>query len=251
MSKLKKSNFPKMKAMLLAAGKGERMMPLTAKTPKPLLEAGGKPLLSYHIEKLKKAKILDIVINHSYLGQQIEDFYQDGRQLGVSIEWSREEIPLETAGGIINALPKLGESPFIIMNGDVWCDLEVEQIIDSVDLEKLEKGELLAHLVLVTNPEHNTTGDFSIESGRVKNEGEEMYTYAGISLLSPKLFDQARLASNEVIGLAPLLRKAALENRVSGQIYEGDWQDIGTPERLNALRKQLKPSDELSSLNED
>ena len=226
------------KAMILAAGRGERMMPLTASTPKPLLEVGEKPLLSFHIERLKQAGLTDLVINHSYLGDKIEDYYQCGNSHGVTISWSRESSPLETAGGIIKALPLLGDQPFWVINGDVWCDLNYQDLLVQTNIDTLFSGEILAHLILVPNPAHNPKGDFGLHDNLVVNKAEQMYTFSGISILSPKLFkDQL---AGKPLALAPILRKACDNDQVSGQIYDGDWQDIGTPQRLENLRQQYK-----------
>ncbi|MCW8876743.1 MAG: nucleotidyltransferase family protein [Kangiellaceae bacterium] len=221
--------------MILAAGKGERMMPLTAKTPKPMLEVAGKPLMEYHLEKFIAAGINQLVINHSHLGEQIEIYFSTGKKWGVEISWSREETPLETAGGIIKALPLLGDDPFIIINGDVWCDIDISTLTEGGALKKLKTGENLAHLVLVENPLQNPGGDFGLENHQIVNQSDKMFTYAGISIIHPKLFN-VQLADQK-LGLAPLLREAANKNQVSGEVYYGEWQDIGTPERLHELRK--------------
>ena len=224
-----------MKAMILAAGKGERMMPLTAKTPKPMLQVADKPLMEYHLEKFKAAGISQLVINHSHLGDQIEDYFGNGNQWGVEIAWSREESPLETAGGIIKALPLLGNEPFIIMNGDVWCDINVSTLIEGDALRKIQAGNNLAHLVLVKNPPQHPTGDFGLVNQQVVNQAEEMFTYAGISIIDPALFKSQ--LEDQKLGLGPIFREAADRNQVGGDLYLGEWRDIGTPERLQALRK--------------
>ncbi len=224
-----------MKAMILAAGRGERMMPLTATTPKPLLKVGQKPLLQYHIEALKNAGVEEIVINISHLGEQIEDYFGDGKALGVKIHWSREDMPLETAGGIKQALPLLGDSPFCLVNGDVWCDLAFEKLLTSPHIEPLAHGKALAHLVLVETPSFKTQGDFGLVNGKVVNQADKLWTYSGIALLSPNLLEATE--SGQVQALAPLLRQAAENDRVSGEIFLGDWRDIGTPERLEQLRQ--------------
>ena len=211
-----------MKAMILAAGLGKRMRPLTDTTPKPLLPVRGKPLIVYHIEALVNAGVRDIVINHAWLGEKIEQVLGDGSQYGASIVYSPEGEPLETAGGIINALPLLGDAPFIVVNGDVWTDYPIVNLLD-VDCDQ-------AHLVLVPNPEHNTAGDFALsDNGSVQSQGQETYTFSGVSVLSPGLFKglpQGKRALRE-----PLL-KAMAENAVSGELYKGQWCDVGTPERL-------------------
>ncbi len=226
------------KAMILAAGRGERMMPLTATTPKPLLEIDGKPLLTFHIEQLKRAGLAELVINHSYLGYQIEDYYQNGESLGVKIAWSRESYPLETAGGIIKALPLLGDKPFWVVNGDVWCDLNFQQLIDEDIVKLIFSEQNLAHLILVPNPSHNPLGDFGLDNGHVINQAKDRYTFSGISLLSPLLFKNQ--PADTALALAPLIREACEKKQVTGQVYNGDWQDIGTPQRLENLRQQYK-----------
>ncbi len=225
------------KAMILAAGRGKRMMPLTASIPKPLLKLNDKPLLEYTIENLQRSGIKDLVINHSYLGEQIEAYFQTGSQLGVKIAWSREKLPLETAGGIIKALPILGNSPFIIVNGDTWCNINFNQLIKKANIPSLIAGDTLAHLVLVANPAHNPNGDFGLNNGLVNNSSPKKLTYAGISVLSPQLLEN--MPKDEVIGLAPLLKQAADKKQVSGHQFNGIWQDIGTPQRLKSLRQQM------------
>lgn len=212
-----------MKAMLLAAGKGERMRPLTLHTPKPLLRVAGKPLLQWHIEALAAAGIHELVINHAWLGEQLEAHFGTGEELGVRISWSAEGQPLETAGGILKALPLLGDAPFLLVNGDVWTDIDFATLT-------LAKGQL-AQLVLVDNPPHKDAGDFCLHGGRVGNPlpGQSALTYSGIAVLDPRLF--AGLAPGPA-PLAPLLRAAAGRGLVGGQRHAGRWMDIGTPERL-------------------
>lgn len=214
-----------MKAMILAAGKGERMRPLTLSTPKPLLPVAGKPLIQWHIEALRRAGINDLVINHAWLGEQLERAFGDGSALGVHIRWSAEEQPLETAGGILHALPLLGSEPFLLVNGDIWCDFDFAGL-------QLPAGKL-AHLVLVPNPPFKQGGDFLLEGTVVSNpaEGERgrAQTFSGISVLSPVLFDGL---SGGPRPLAPLLRAAADRGLVSGELHGGQWIDVGTPERL-------------------
>ncbi|MCG6984157.1 MAG: nucleotidyltransferase family protein [Thiocapsa sp.] len=217
-----------MKAMILAAGRGNRMRPLTDRIPKPLLEAGGKPLIQYHIERLAAAGIRDLVINHAHLGEQIEAALGDGRTLGVRIRYSPERPALETGGGIFRALPLLGPDPFLVINGDVWTDLDPSGL-------RLAESDL-AHLVLVGNPGHHPGGDFALVEGRVALEGDTRLTYSGIGVYSPKLFADC---APGVFPLAPLLRRAILERRVSGVRYPGQWLDIGTPERLAELDRLL------------
>ncbi|MGB1220094.1 MAG: N-acetylmuramate alpha-1-phosphate uridylyltransferase MurU [Alcanivoracaceae bacterium] len=219
-----------MKAMILAAGLGTRMRPLTDHTPKPLLEAGGKPLIVWHIEKLKAAGFSELVINHAWLGDKLEAHLGDGQAFGVHIQWSREGEPLETAGGIRRALPLLGDEPFLVINGDIWTD------IDFVHLRRAPAGQ--AHLVLVDNPPHHPQGDFHLASdGKVGDNGSPALTFSGIGVYRPALF--AALADGEA-RLAPLLRAAMAKGNVSGEHYRGQWWDIGTPERLQALDQHLR-----------
>lgn len=221
-----------MKAMILAAGKGERMRPLTLHTPKPLLQVAGKPLLQWHIEALARSGIDQLVINHAWLGAQIEDYFGDGAGLGVSIRWSAEASALETGGGILQALPLLGREPFVLVNGDIWTDFDFAAL-------RLPAG-MLAHLVLVDNPPHNPGGDFVLGDGLLANplHGGGL-TYSGIALVDPAL-----LAAQQpgCFALTPLLRRAAEQGRLSGEYFSGHWLDVGTPERLRqagALAEQL------------
>lgn len=210
-----------MKAMILAAGKGERMRPLTLHTPKPLLSAGGKPLIVHHIEKLAQAGFKQLVINHAWLGEQIEQALGDGKQFGVQIVYSAEPEPLETGGGIFRALSLLGSEPFALVNGDIWTDYDFARLPRSLS------GQ--AHLVLVDNPEHHPQGDFVLERGQVgKGEGRCL-TFAGISVLDPRLFAGCQPGA---FRLAPLLQQAMQAGEVSGEHYGGRWLDVGTPERL-------------------
>ncbi len=228
-----------MRTMILAAGRGERMRPLTNNTPKPLLLAAGKSLIERTIEQLVAANFTEIVINHAYLGEQIEAALGDGSQFGATIVYSPEgENGLETAGGIIHALPLLGDKPFLVVNGDIATDFP---------FETLQKQPVdLAHLVLVANPEHHLSGDFHIHSnGRIKahppcppSKGG-MLTFSGIGIYSPEFFKNAPQNSTQ---LAPLLRAAMSENRVKGQFFDGFWLDIGTPERLQILENRLAPT---------
>ena len=220
-----------MKAMILAAGRGERMRPLTDHTPKPLLKVGGKPLIVHHIENLAKAGFRHLVINHAHLGEQIETALGDGSQWGVSIHYSHEGEALETGGGIYNALPLLGKDPFLVVNGDVWTDYDFSRLIGF-----LPEGN--AHLVLVDNPEHNAQGDFSIRDGWVANaDDDERLTFSGISLYKPAFFDEC---SAGAFALAPLLKQAMEKQMVSGEYYNGGWVDVGTPQRLAELDERLE-----------
>ena len=208
-------------AMILAAGRGERMRPLTDHTPKPLLIVHDKPLIVWHIERLKKAGFSQLVINHAHLGEQIEHALGNGSAFGVSIAYSPEETALETGGGIAHALPLLGERPFLVVNGDVWTDINYAALA-------LDEGDA-AHLVLVNNPSHNLNGDFALNKGRVSVDGSDKLTFSGVGLYQPHLFSDQ---SEECFPLAPLLRNAMSQNTVSGQHHQGIWTDVGTPERL-------------------
>ncbi|EWH02516.1 mannose-1-phosphate guanylyltransferase [Halomonas sp. BC04] len=206
------------------------MRPLTDHCPKPLLPVAGKPLIVHHLERLAAAGIREVVINVSYRAEQIIEALGDGSAFDVAIAWSREETPLETGGGIHRALPLLGESPFLLVNGDIWCDL------DPAGLPAL--GGDLAHLVLVDNPEHHPRGDFHLTpEGRVHDQGEPRLTFAGISLIDPAL-----VVDNEpgAFALAPLLRQAMAAGRIGGSHHRGAWIDVGTPERLARLDHQLR-----------
>ena len=213
-----------MRAMILAAGLGTRMRPLTNHTPKPLLEVGGKPLIVWHIEQLKEAGFTEIVINVSYLGQQIIDYLGDGSTFGVSLHFSdeQEEGALETAGGIVKALPLLSET-FLVVNGDVWTDYTYAKKF------KLS-SDILAHLVLVDNPLHNREGDFYLTGT------EKKYTFSGIGYYSKKLFEDLEYGKQP---LAPLLFEAIKKKQLTTEHFSGEWHDIGTPERLDELNEFL------------
>ena len=208
--------------MLLAAGRGERMRPLTDSRPKPLLELRGKPLLAHHLEALARAGLNQCVINLSWLGEQIREYVGDGTGFGLAVEYSDEAEALETAGGIRNALDRLGDS-FVVINADILTDY---------DFSRLVPGDSLAHLVLVANPPHNPSGDFSFADGRVGNETGPRYTFTGIARYRREFF--AALAPGKR-ALAPLLREAAAQGQVSGEVYNGEWFDVGTPQRLQRL----------------
>lgn len=219
-----------MKAMILAAGKGERMRPLTLHTPKPLVLAAGKPLIEYHLEALARAGFTEVVINHAWLGQQIEDHLGDGSPFGLSIRYSPEGEPLETGGGIFKALPLLGDAPFVLVNGDIWTDYDFSAL--QVPLQGL------AHLVLVDNPGHHGRGDFRLHDGQVADgdDAPGTLTFSGISVLDPALFDGCKPGAFK---LAPLLRKAMAAGRVSGERYQGHWVDVGTLERLADVERLI------------
>jgi MurNAc alpha-1-phosphate uridylyltransferase len=221
-----------MKAMILAAGRGERMRPLTDHSPKPLLKIGGKSLIVWHIERLVIAGFTEIVINHAYLGQQIEDSLGDGRQWGVTIQYSPEPTALETAGGIAKALPLLGDAPFLVINGDIFTE------VDFVPLRTALVKPYIAHLVMANNPPQHVQGDFSLHNERLQAVGEHKLTFSGIGVYAPELFKQ--VAHGKAVKLAPLLKQAMALNLVTGQHYQGVWHDIGTPERLYALDALIK-----------
>jgi len=215
--------------MILAAGRGERMRPLTDHTPKPLLQAGGRALIEYPIEALRSAGITELVINHAWLGEQLEAYLGDGSRWGVHIRYSPEPPgALETGGGIRNALPLLGEKPFLVVNGDVWTDYPYAY-------RQLGSARL-AHLVLVDNPLHNPAGDFCLQDGEVSEERGRRLTYSGLGWFHPALFEGT---ADGPFPLAPLLRAAMRAGRVSGEHYSGEWVDIGTPERLAELDRRL------------
>lgn len=221
-----------MRAMILAAGRGERMRPLTLATPKPLLEAGGAPLIVHHLRALRAAGFADVVVNLSWLGDQIRAALGDGSRFGMRLHYSDEgPEPLETGGGIFRALPLLGAGPFLVLNGDVWTDIDAARL-----RERLAPHDL-AHLVLVPNPAHNERGDFVLANGRIVEAAGERLTFSGVGVYRAELFDGCR---DGVFKLAPLLRAAARAGRLSGERHEGAWLDIGTPERLAQLDALLR-----------
>lgn len=230
-----------MKAMILAAGRGERMRPLTEHTPKPLLTAGGKPLIVWQIERLRAAGFTELVINHAHLGRQIEERLGDGRVHGVSIAWSDEGVPLETAGGIANALHLLGNTPFLVTNGDVYTEFDYTRL-GPVLQTMADQPRHLAHLVLVDNPPHHPQGDFILDQGRVTTPapapGPRPLTFSGIACYRPELFSGIR--PGDKAALAPLLRGAMAEGRVTGEHFRGRWEDVGTPQRLAGLDAELR-----------
>ncbi len=221
-----------MKAMILAAGRGVRLRPLTDTTPKSLLRVGGKPLIVWHLEKLARAGFTEAVINHAHLGAMIESELGDGSRFGLAIHYSRECEALETAGGIAQALPLLGSEPFLVVNADVFSEYELSA------LRELQLGDELVHLVLVDNPAQHPRGDFALEAGRVRASGNPMLTFSGIGVYAPRLF--GGIPSRAKVPLAPLLRKAMGADRISGEHYRGRWHDIGTAERLQALDAELR-----------
>ncbi|MDK4538071.1 N-acetylmuramate alpha-1-phosphate uridylyltransferase MurU [Kingella kingae] len=233
-----------MKAMILAAGRGERMRPLTDHTPKPLLRVGEEPLIGWHLRRLAAAGIRKIVINHAWLGQQLEDTLGKGDDYGVNIAYSPECAGgLETAGGIATALPLLGDEPFLVVNGDVLTDINFKA---ACTLASQWQPNQLAYLWLVDNPEHNPTGDFSLQQNGLLDanpQNGKAGTFSGVGVYSPDLF--ADTPANTVAKLAPLLRQAMTQNRVSGQWHSGLWLDVGTVKRLQqanewALQGRLK-----------
>jgi MurNAc alpha-1-phosphate uridylyltransferase len=225
-----------MKAMILAAGRGERLRPLTDAVPKALVPAGGKPLIEWHLERLAADGCREAVINVSHLGERIVERVGDGARFGLRIAYSREPQPLETAGGIAQALALLGPEPFLLLNSDVYCDIAVSRLLG------LALGERLAHLVLVPNPAHRAGGDFTLEDGVIGNGAGPRYTYAGVAVMSPRLV--AGVPAGEKAPLAPLLRAAAERRLVSGELYGGLWQDVGTLERLAELEARLTSRNE-------
>ncbi|HSH98312.1 MAG: N-acetylmuramate alpha-1-phosphate uridylyltransferase MurU [Methylophilaceae bacterium] len=220
-----------MKAMILAAGRGERMRPLTDHTPKPLLLVGGKPLIVWHLERLVQAGFRDVIINHAYLGHQIESVLGNGDQWGLSIHYSPEVSALETAGGIAQALPLLGESPFLVVNGDIFTEIDFFKLTDALIPANL------AHLVMVDNPLQHPKGDFTYQGGKLLPEGSAKLTFSGVGVYHPDLFKN--IIRGEAAKLAPLLKAAIAKGLVTAEHYQGVWHDIGTPERLAELDRRL------------
>ena len=210
--------------MLLAAGRGERMRPLTDHTPKPLLQVGGKPLIVWHIERLARAGFTELVINHAHLGRQIETALGDGRQFGVSIQYSDEGKALETAGGIAYALPLLGNPPFVVINSDIYCEYDFTHLSDRASKLKSD----MAHLVLVDNPKQHPNGDFGLSNGRV-TENSPKLTFSGIGIYTPAMFQH--ITRGAIAPLAPLLREQITLGKISGEHYSVRWVDVGTPQR--------------------
>ena len=218
-----------MKAMILAAGRGERLRPLTDELPKPLLKVGGKSLIEYHLENLADAGFNEIIINTAWLAETIHQQLGDGSEYGISIQYSDEGTALETAGGIIHALPLLGEQPFLVVNGDIWCDFDFSSLVNF-------KLATQAHLVLVNNPEHNPAGDFALQQGIIQNSGKQMHTYSGIGIYSSAFFKEQKAGA---LPLAPIIRGKSDKSLVSGQFHNGLWTDAGTIERLKELDSTL------------
>jgi MurNAc alpha-1-phosphate uridylyltransferase len=218
--------------MLLAAGRGERLRPLTDEIPKALVEAGGKPLIAWHLERLARAGFREAVINVSHLGSRIVERLGDGARFGLRLHYSRERERLETAGGIAYARSLLGADAFLLVNADVYCEC------DFARMRSIVLGERLAHLVLVPNPPHRPAGDFSLAGGVVGTDAAPRYTYAGVAVVSPVLVAPVR--AGDKAALAPLLYDAAARGLLGGELYEGLWQDVGTVERLAELEKLLR-----------
>ncbi len=225
-----------MRAMILAAGRGERMRPLTDERPKPLLEVGGRSLIAWHLVALAAAGFRQVVINHAHLGAMIEQALGDGARWGVSIAYSREPQALETAGGIANALPLLGDEPFLVVNGDIWCDFDLRRA--RTIAAQMRAADLLAWCVLVDNPPHHPEGDFGIVRGSLSTDAKPRLTFSGIGVYRPSLF--AGVAPGQRAALAPLLRGAMAGGRVGAEYHTGRWVDVGTVERLAALDAQLR-----------
>lgn len=223
--------------MILAAGRGERMRPLTDHTPKPLLIAGGKPLIVWHLEKLASAGFDNVVINHAHLGEQIQAALGDGSAFGLRIHYSREAQALETAGGIANALHLLDDAPFVVINADIWTDYDFCRLLPRLGALRSEDAKSQAHLVMVDNPPQHARGDFALTGDRVRSDGDPLLTFSGIGIYHPALF--AGVTPGESAKLAPLLCQAMQREQVSGEYYGGRWRDIGTPERLAALNGEL------------
>lgn len=229
-----------MKAMILAAGRGERMRPLTDTCPKPLLQVRGRPLIVWHVLNLVRAGITDIVINHAHLGRMIEQALGDGSAYGARIAYSPEAVALETAGGIANARALLGEEPFVAVAADIYCPhFDFSQVLDVLkdndmwgNPHAIDRRDV-AWLYLVKNPPHNPKGDFALNSFSIASDGERRYTFSGIGVYRPSMFDS--IQPGESAKLAPLLREYAARGQVGGEIYTGEWTDVGTPERLEAL----------------
>lgn len=227
-----------MKAMILAAGRGERMRPLTETTPKPLLEVGGKPLIVYHLEALSKAGVSEVIVNIAYLGEQIRAYLGDGSRWGLKITYSEEPEPLETAGALLQALPLLGDSPFLLINGDVWTDFPLESLMNS------SLDHSLGRLVFVNNPEHNPQGDFIVASKenvpcvQHKDGVQQAYTFSGIGLFSPDII-QRYPDKRRIFPLREVFAYAIEQELLLGQVYAGQWWDIGTPQRLAELDELL------------
>ncbi|MDQ3186667.1 MAG: nucleotidyltransferase family protein [Pseudomonadota bacterium] len=231
--------------MILAAGRGERMRPLTDALPKPLLRAGGKSLIEYHLENLAHAGFREVVINYAHLGEMIEAALGNGERYGVDIRYSREPVALETAGGIAQALPLLKDGsrnncemqPFLAVNADIYCKINFSSLLPVLRHMQTHPDEELAHLVLVDNPDHHPGGDFALDSRKIALSGKNSLTFSGIGVYQPRLFEDVLPGS--VAKLAPLLRQTIAAGKIGGEHYRGAWMDVGTPERLRRLDLQL------------
>jgi len=229
-------------AMILAAGKGTRLRPLTLETPKPLVEVAGQPLIVWHIKALQAAGITDITVNASWLADKLMDSLGDGSQYGVKLHWSVEDDePLETAGGIFQALQsgKLKDELFILVNSDVWTTYDFSQLTDYI-----LGADQRAHLLLIDNPEHNNGGDFAINNGLASEQpvgDADKYTFAGISVMSPKLVEG--LVSGQPAALAPLLKQAMIKFQITAEVTTDNWIDVGTPERLTQVNEFIEQND--------
>ena len=220
-----------MRAIILAAGRGERMRPLTDHIPKPLLVVGGKSLIVWHLERLAAAGFSEVVINHAHLGGLIEAALGDGSRWGLSIQYSPEEVALETAGGIVQALPLLGDSPFVVVNGDIYLEFDFSSLAHALHHPNL------AHLIMVNNPAQHVEGDFFFNEGQLLPTGARKLTFSGVGVYHPKLFKDILLG--QAAKLAPILRAVIDRHLVSAEYYAGKWHDVGTPERLADLDQQL------------
>jgi MurNAc alpha-1-phosphate uridylyltransferase len=221
-----------MKAMILAAGKGERMRPLTDQIPKPLLEVAGKPLIVWHLEKLAKAHFKEVVINHAYLGEMIESYLGNGSKWDLKIHYSREGVPLETAGGIKKALTLLGDEPFLVVNADIFSNL------DYITLKNRNLNNFKGHIVMVKNPAHHMHGDFVLHHNKIELEGSNKLTCSGLAIYRPEIFEEINM--EPVVKLAPILKKLIDAGFVSGEEHHGLWFDVGTPKRLEEINLFLK-----------
>ncbi len=231
--------------MILAAGRGERMRPLTDTLPKPLLQVGRQSLIEYHLENLARAGFVDIVINHAYLGAMIEAALGNGARYDVHIHYSHEPVVLETAGGIANALPlltkQLADQPFLTVNADIFCNFEFAKLLPVLQRMQSNPDQSHAHLVLVDNPAHHGEGDFALDAHQVTLSGCKKLTFTGMGVYQPRFFSD--LAPGMAIKLAPLLRAAIKAEKVTGEYFDGVWIDVGTPERLQLLNKQLNENE--------
>ncbi len=217
------------------------MRPLTDSLPKPLLKAGGYALIEYQLKNLARSGFIDIVINHAYLGEMIENALGNGERYGVNIQYSPEKVVLETAGGIANALPLLtdqpGNLPFLVVNADIYCDMDYASLLPAMRALRLNIHQRLAHLVLIDNPPHHAKGDFALRGDQVQLTGDNRLTFSGIGIYHPQFFNEIK--PGLPVKLAPLLRQAMQAGKVSGEYFSGQWVDVGTPERLELLDKQL------------